>query len=311
MEVILPPKTYNLPEYPITNLSDADRAINEMKRRYDEVYNLLRNYVENGLSKVEIISPIERIDGEACVAVCVQDQVTPPLTIPFYLQTNTAALTSNTAVDDMAITISNTTGFVDEGEIRILNIANNRFFIGKQVGAVAGNVVTIDRPMDFAYQIGDQVATGPVNMAVDGSVTPQIFRLRSTGSEIPAVGDLTRILFHITDGSAMDDSLFGGIAALTNGVTLRRVDGEIRNLVNFKSNGELANVSFDLTYADRAPAGAFGLRARLTYAGQEKHGVAIRIGPDENLEIIINDNLTGLSSFTAIAEGHVVQTQEA
>lgn len=255
-----------------------------------------------------ITAAVEDNDGQGCLAVCLQDQVTPPLTIPFYQQTNNTTLSSITAIDGMTITIADTTGFVNGGQIRIFNIVANRFFLGQQVGAPAGSVITLDRPMDFAYQIGDQVATGITNMAVDGSVTPQIFTVRTDGSEIPAVGDITRILFHITDGTTMDDSLFGGISALTNGVTIRRVDGTTRNLVNFKTNGELANISFDLTYADRAPAGSFGLRSRLTYAGQEKHGVAIRIGPDENLEIIINDDLTDLVTFTAIAEGHIVQT---
>jgi hypothetical protein len=44
----------------------------------------------------------------------------------------------------------------------------------------------------------------------------------------------------------------------------------------------------------------------MTYAGQNKHGVTLRIGGGEAIECIIQDNLTGLLSFKIIACGHIV-----
>jgi len=49
-----------------------------------------------------------------------------------------------------------------------------------------------------------------------------------------------------------------------------------------------------------------GFTGRLTFAGQNKLGAVIRIGADEDLQIVIQDDLTGLSSFSVVAEGHQV-----
>jgi hypothetical protein len=54
------------------------------------------------------------------------------------------------------------------------------------------------------------------------------------------------------------------------------------------------------------PQGVNGLVGRLTYAGQAKHGVTLRFGPNEGLEFIIQDNLTALVKFRIMAQGHLV-----
>jgi hypothetical protein len=104
----------------------------------------------------------------------------------------------------------------------------------------------------------------------------------------------------------MDDSLFGGITALTNGVVLRQNNGVMTNIWNVKSNGEFGLLCFDTFETSKAPAGSFGFRFRNTYAGQAKHGVTLRLEPGDTLEVLIQDDLTDLEDFAMMAQGHVV-----
>ena len=109
--------------------------------------------------------------------------------------------------------------------------------------------------------------------------------------------------------SLVDLSTFGDLTALTEGIVLRKVDGDYRNIWNVKTNNDFSNLAFDLKiYEKTNPAqGIDGLSCRYSFAGQEKHGVALRLEPGEKLEIINPENLTGLTSFRVIAQGHVAR----
>jgi hypothetical protein len=142
-------------------------------------------------------------------------------------------------------------------------------------------------------------------MAVDGSSAPVTFRVGPIGTVIEF--DITRITGYLQDGSAMDDSLFGGITALTKGCVFRLSNGEKTNMWNAKSNGDLALLTgIDFTYTDSAPSGSFGARFRISYSGQDKHGVTLRMEVGETLDFIIQDDLTGLEVFNLMATGHAV-----
>ena len=108
----------------------------------------------------------------------------------------------------------------------------------------------------------------------------------------------------MTDTSAMDDALFGGLTALTNGLVVRKkVNGVFSTHANFKYNGKFADSMYDITYADKAPAGSYGLRGRWTI---EASGSIIRLdgANGDELQILVQDNLTGLSSLHWNAQGH-------
>ena len=44
----------------------------------------------------------------------------------------------------------------------------------------------------------------------------------------------------------------------------------------------------------------------MTFSGQDKLGVALRLNPGEDLQLIIQDDLRGLTSIEILAEGHEV-----
>ena len=66
---------------------------------------------------------------------------------------------------------------------------------------------------------------------------------------------------------------------------------------------------FDATYIDDTlgPSGEYGFRTRRTFGGQNKNGVVIRLdGEDDSFQLIVQDDLTGLTFMEAVAQGHVV-----
>jgi hypothetical protein len=193
-------------------------------------------------------------------------------------------------------------GIVPLDEIILLDPTQDRSFLAIVTNTV-GDVITVDRPIDHnfatAVTLGRIVTT---NMAVDGSVTPQVFSARAGSVEL----DFTRFIIKMLSGTSMDDGRFGSIPPLTNGFVFRIVNSFQKTIFNFKTNGEIGNFCFDVRYADKAPAGQYGLSARITFGGQSKHGVVLRIGTNDVLQWIVQDDLTGLDTLQVVGQGHEV-----
>jgi len=251
---------------------------------------------------VSIQSPLE---SNGAIPVNIQDQHSLALDLNFIKQNNITDLDGAISPEDETITLTDTTGFVDGVIVGIFS-STGIFYFGKQVGAPAGNVITLDTPVDRAFADEDAVISATNGMNVDGSGTTQIFQVGPVGAGTGVEIDITRIMGFIEDGTAMDDAKFGGITALTNGIVLRVNNTEISNVWNVKSNGEIGLLCFDTEYTPKAPAGSYGFRFRNTYGGQNKHGVTLRLEAGDTLELLIQDDLTGLSSFNMMAQGHVV-----
>lgn len=142
-------------------------------------------------------------------------------------------------------------------------------------------------------------------MNVDGSVTPRIFSIQAgtSGLEI----DLTRLMYAMVTTNPIGMGGFGDLIELTRGVTIRTVNGEYRNLMNFKTNFGLGIHAYDVNIFDEVKQNDVNaLLARNTYAGQSKRGVVIRLGPSEQLQAIIQDDLTDLLYFWIMASGSEV-----
>jgi len=141
-------------------------------------------------------------------------------------------------------------------------------------------------------------------MAVNGSVTPVVFE----SGPLTGEWDIVRMIGAIIDGTSMDDAKFGGIGPLTNGVVFRKKNGIYKNLFTAKSNGQMALRMYDVSYADKAPSGSFGLRFRRTWNGRDKSGVVVRLNAEDGdtFQCVIQDDLTGLDSFNVVIHGQVV-----
>ena len=244
-------------------------------------------------------------EESGCRPVCVQDQTTPPIDnyfaqeiSAFTLAADTTAATPTTVPKTFTATTGH--GILALDELLLLDVGQNRSFYCVAT-AVAGDLITIDRSLDESYisatTLGRIVTT---EMAVDGSITPQIFTARA--GDVPI--DMVRFIITMLDSTSMDSSRFGGGPPLPNGLTFRILNHFKKTIFNFKTNGDIKQFCYDLDYDPRAPAGFYGLASRTTFGGPSKHGVVLRIGADDYLQWVVQDDLTGLETLRISLMGH-------
>lgn len=259
--------------------------------------------------RVSIISPIE---NNGALPVNIQDQNTPTID-SYFLQsisnftlaspTVASGITQGSLVYDFTATTGH--GLANGDEILLLDTASNTDFYATVI-LVSTDTITLDRPIEFLFPTATTLGRIVTSeMAVNGAITEQIFTVRA--GVVPF--DITRIIMQMTHATAGDDGKFGGITAITRGIVFRIVDlsePHQESIFNFKTNGEIRAFCYDVAYSDKAPGGENGTGARLSFAGQDKHGVTLRISGSDVLQWVIQDDLTGLSSFKVVAQGHEV-----
>jgi hypothetical protein len=177
-------------------------------------------------------------------------------------------------------------------------------FQAKVLG-VNTNTITLDSPFDRVYSVSTVGARTTIDMNVNGSTTPVIFNINPIQR---AKWHINGVVIQITSTSAMDDSKFGGITALSKGLLLRHKNRHFYNISNVKSNGDFILRNYSVQYSDKAPAGVFGLKAEKVFNGHNGNGSAICLRGDtlNELQIIVQDNLTGLSRIQAMAFGRII-----
>ncbi len=242
------------------------------------------------------------------VPVTVQDQTTPIVIVPLHQKQGETTLATDAAIDNYTVTLTDATGFVDGNLVALSDVANSQVYYGRQVGAPAANVITVDRPFDFTFVTGTTITRNRTNMNIDGSVTTQVFGLRQgVDPALNLTADVVRIIMTMYTATAPTLSDFGDIAGgITNGVTLRKRDGNRVNLFNIKDNGELAGICYDIQFLSVFGPGQDGVTSRLTFGGWSKMGAVVRVAPNEDIELLVNDNLTSLQKFELIVEGSIV-----
>ena len=251
--------------------------------------------------------------GGQALDVALQDQTTDAIIVYFnqvHDSTALAVAVPDITTDPRIIVVDSATGIIVGSYIILFDPTSVRFSTFF-VTAVNGVNITLDSPIDFEYPIGTSVDVAIVDMSVNGSVTPQVFGLRGVGTPpgIEVSFDVTRIIFTCIAASPVSLSLFADLSALTNGLLLRSRNARIKNIFNVKDNREIQGLMFDFTpsVATNPAQGEDGFVSRLTFAGQNKIGVAIRLPIGEDLEIWVQDNLLGITSFRIRAEGHIVE----
>lgn len=240
--------------------------------------------------------------------VKIQDQTTPPSDplfakelSPFTIAAPTVASTVSVLEYDFTATAGH--GIVITDEILLLDTASGRSIECVVIGVV-GDVITIDRPIDHIFPtattLGRIITT---NMAVNGSITPQVFAIRAGNVPI----DYNRFLLTMLSATSMDDGKFGSRTALTRGLVLRVVNGYQLTIFNFKTNADIKQFCYDVNYSVKAAAGTYGLSSRISFNGADKHGVPIRISGDSVLQWIVQDDLSSMIAVKASAQGSLTE----
>lgn len=251
------------------------------------------------------------LEDNGGVPVNIQDQTTRAVILPLVQQlgatTNSIAIVGDGLL--RTLTVTDSTGMVAGQHIRVIDSVNDNYWSGGILN-VAANIITVDTPFDdgVTYPISTQVTFSNADLGVDGSVTPVAFKLRTGSPSIPSLVDITRIILTCTTSTAVDLNKFGDLAALAVGLVFRLDIADAYTLGNAKTNKDLAGFSYDFTpwVASNPGQGIDGFTMRMTFAGQNKIGVALRVDSTENVELLVQDDLTGLVTFNAIVEGHLV-----
>lgn len=285
--------------FSLCSISDGSKII--ASRGYGEIVDVT--------SWSELLDLLSLVGALASNDVSIQDQTTPIIIASMSVEKAASTLASAGNIDDIQITVADGTDFEIGQYLSIFSVPDNRFYLATVLDK-AVNVLDVDSPLDFAFPVGSFVTGGDRNMNVDGSAVPVIYGLRNTEEAIGSSFDITRLIFACTTTNAVDLLKFGDIVGgLVRGVLFRLKDGVFRNIFNVKTNADLANIMFDFTvFSATNPAqGQHGFTGRLTFGGQSKMGVVIRVRPGEDLQCIIQDDLTDILSFSIIAEGHTVE----
>jgi hypothetical protein len=252
------------------------------------------------------ITPGVPIDIEGHAEVILQDQHTEMVVIPLHVEINSGLfLASPTVVDDTTLTLTAGHG-ASVDDIIVIKETTHSYVSGILDFAGGANVPTMDTPLDYDFTTAAEVCVGNPNLNVLGSLASPIV---AHASPPPGVQwDITRIHVRMIDNTVMDAGTFGGIAALTNGVVLRRTDGTSKNIGNAKTNGDMIGLASAYSFDEKPPSGEHGFTVNFVFGGQDHVGVTLRIdgATDDEVQLIIQDDLQGISQFRATAIGHVV-----
>ena len=266
-------------------------------------YNAIGNAVSNSMASFrnrDGKGAAVLLEPDGSVPVTINCNILTVLDLLFLRELNSFTLGQATTID--TYTFGAVAGHqIAVGDYVKFNEGEN--FLRAKVTAVNTNTITIDQPFDTAYTTAAICARATDNMAVNGSVTPVIFEAASESATL--LDHINSISFDIIDGTQMDDTKFGGINALARGVLIRIKNGNYKNLSVIKSNSDFSLYG-ETVYSDKAGGGNYGINARRSFAGQDYNNSVINLDPEINdrLQIVIQDDLTGLISFRALAHGH-------
>lgn len=233
-------------------------------------------------------------DGNKKLDVYINDQTTPP--IQYYLMREDKTditLTSAIVTGDDIINVSSGHGFTATGEF-VAVFDNNRFMQCK-VKAVNTNAISLQIPATHDFSEASVVVRGSIGMNVNGSITPQEFVFNLRRCIVPV--DIDTYIIKIVHATEADDSKFGNITALANGVLFRKQNDLRQNLGNYQANSDFKEFGASVEYTSKAGGGAYG--TSIVSDIRNTYGVVIRVRPNDNeiLEAIVRDDLSSFSKL--------------
>jgi len=279
---------------------------------------LVWGVVDTSLTPVPFKLSAQAGGAYGALDVYIQDQTSSAFAIPFHAHTGvTATLAEIGIVGEYTVSVEPTAthGIVASDTVYISNYDTfSTTWSVAHVVTVADGILSLDRAVRLPWPIGTTVEVISTELAIDGSGTRQVLITHPPpGSDF----DVTGFNISMICGTEPDDSKFCDQAALSRGVYMRKQDGltgYLGNLGNIKTNGDLALLIGTVTYHDKSGGGAYGVRGVADLVGN--YGVTIRLrgstagtgtdnGRDE-LQFIIQDDLTSVDSFKVTAIGHIV-----
>jgi len=169
------------------------------------------------------------------------------------------------------------------------------------------HVLTLDRPLDLPWSILDTVEIIIENMAATAGTlfTPISYKFFPPQGTIMHVQSFVLNMTHATTG---DDSLFGNMAALTNGTILRAYNGLINQYGTFtiwKTNGDIKMDMATVVYDSKAGGGLHSTTGDGRIADRTGSVPELIATNGDFLEILIQDDITAITELRLKAQGHI------
>lgn len=209
-------------------------------------------------------------------------------------------LTVASAKNANQITVSNAAAWAVDDRLDITNGGDSEP-TEPEIIAIAANLITLDRPLNNAWPIGSNVQKIDENMNV---VAPQSFRVTVPIDESWHVETIILNMVMSTDG---DDTKFGDLDRLTNGVVIRSYDGvtdSYYTFTNWKDNSEIA-FNMETQYNPKTGGGKFGFNGIGQILGRTGAVPELRGQEGDYLELLVQDDLSGLFNFRVKLLGHL------
>lgn len=146
---------------------------------------------------------------------------------------------------------------------------------------------------------------GTVNMAVDGSGATQTFQVAvPTGFSRFFIA---RVIWEVVDSGTFDATDFGNGLTLSEGIGLTYESAgfsiDLLGAQKITSNADFGRVAYDVDVKTWG-TGDEVLLSRLSFnkfAGPD----GVQLDGADTLDLTVDDDLTGLTSFTALAQGRI------
>lgn len=282
----------------IENISWKDQAKIRLVDNNDSTYSLASRLIGTNGEKIGSIGGALNIHDA--------DVHNVPFNEYFHNHTGieTTLAVANSA-GDTSITVTSAVGFSIGDHFQIENGIIETTF--PKINNIVGTVFTLDRPLDNAFDIGSTIEEVSYDMNVSGTLAnPVAFRLIPDHTQ---VWHLYRFLWSMTHSTAGDLGLFGNQAALTNGVVLRAYNGttgQYRTFTNWKANSDMKDDMYDVDFDIRSGGqGTFGTTGRASIKIGSGASPNISGANGDYIEILIQDNLTGLVTYRIKGQGHL------
>ena len=164
------------------------------------------------------------------------------------------------------------------------------------IKAISTNDLTLDRVLDLGHDASTDVVGYTPDMAVDGSSTPVTF------SYTPKNGDFVHVhSIHVTIGGDAEPGLekFGSQAALTNGVHFRVANTTGRDdtyWIPFRSLNSMVLSGFSFSKIEKVGVAGVWFSTLALNLMEDSNSIISLTGPDQTLEVIIQDDNTVLNT---------------
>jgi hypothetical protein len=253
-----------------------------------------------------------RWPGRKIDAVRQELRITPIVLSPLFRLTHeTTMLAEFIGSTDMVV--ADPTGIVEGTHMVITDAKTGAFHITDAIADPVGNAVIFDTPLGFSFDDGSHVtiAEHDMQLPIGTLADPVIYQARvPVAVQSENAFDVHRLMITaLTATSAADLALFGDGPALVNGLVLRKKNhnGTYWNIGNAKTNGDLMGMMFDFRFLDNVGLGTNGFSGRFS---MDKMGGIVRLGKGDDLELLVQDDLTTrVLRLGLLAEGGVSDEQ--